>query len=152
MVTVLGCASPEEGDPMGVEPMATETGSDTDAADTESAAFDCFDRNDAPENDYVTDDPRLSDREYAWSADALRRGSECVDCHRFPDSMKSPAEIYWDIECQPTWTDSATDDTLQKILVVLGDSSESRITLDASARERVAAVIESELQRRADRR
>ena len=154
LVLTLGCS--EAGKHPDAELPAAEdgdAGEDESGGDDEEeaessggeASMQCFDRHEAPEMTYVDGDPRRDDADYEWTRTMLLEGSECVDCHRAPDSAKPPAEWIWDVGCEPVWTDSASDDDLVGFIARVLDPGEGRVDFTTEERERVAALVEREL-------
>lgn len=89
------------------------------------------------------EDPRLDDPEYQWLAGEIERCT-CVCCHAA--SYGGPGVHRWDLEHAPVWIDSANAWTLS---VFVGDTDEYAQTLPTSDPDRMRAVIDRELERRA---
>lgn len=150
---LLACSAPTGTEPELDGSATTDDGRDSgEEGESGAASVQCFDRHEAPEMSYVDGDPRLDDPDYEWTRTMLAEGSECVDCHRAPDSAEPPAEWIWEVGCQPVWTDSATDEDLVGFVARVLDPGEDRVDFTTAERERVAALVGRELDRRADRR
>ena len=101
-------------------------------------------------------DPRSGDPDYAWSrAHGLR--SDCAKCHRgslaaedLPvdcDTVERclTARYYWDLDFEPYWTDSASDQTLEALRGPAGEAP----LVESDEPERMRAFLTRELEYRA---
>ena len=128
-----------------------EASSDGGAEPEFPPTIDCFDPHEAPEMTYEdADDPRLADPEYEWARELIRP-TECAWCHVGEGSANREAPPLWEFECQPAFTDSATDDTLVEISIAAGVNNLREAATDEDI-ERLQNLIAAELERRAERR
>ncbi|MEQ1570142.1 MAG: hypothetical protein ABMA64_31200 [Myxococcota bacterium] len=88
------------------------------------------------------DDPRLTDPDYVWLTDQIRRCT-CSCCHQ--RTIGGPGVHRWDLDFEPVWIDSANDWVLQ---VFVGETEEYLQTFPTDDPERVRAVVEREWARR----
>lgn len=89
-------------------------------------------------------DLRLTDADYLWLTDQVKRCT-CSCCHTA--SYGGPGVYHWDLEFEPMWIDSASDWALQ---IFAGDVYSESQVLPVEDQDRMRAVIQRELERRAN--